>query len=600
MVLRRWRWSLSIWLAVWLAWLPLASVQAAPLPQGYTVDECSRIAQGAIQMELAALVSDLLLGEPNGPDFDALVARAWRELDVDATLDQAVDAAVVRVSLEEDYFQRLWSGWSGEKAAELAGKVAGYAFSDPAVTAKLDEMATYLAQTLVVELDTNVARSASSALLCLQDYVGERYSATLFTAFQAELSRDLDPKLLEEGAPPIELSPVTMHTRGLVGVGVIVATEISRRLAATLTQKVAGRLAGKIAGRVLGRLGSSVIPYVGWAVGAGLLAWDLWEGAQGALPQISQALKAEEVKDEIRAEIAAAMREGVAAEVDTLAATLAASLVGQWQGFCMAHRDLCRLAEENADFRLLLNETPVTQLAALSQWVAILLDVAGANGPVQAAADGSLETLARLPVEAQLLLIGTGSLTQTLAWVDLAGPALTQVVQYEIYRRIDAATLTPLSLAAIVAIGDNGQIHKLWALEPTKLAVLLGLPASDLAAIVTAATEEELAWLAGLPAPEVAALSAALAAGTTSIAELRSPAAIVGDGPPARAPASTTALDPVATRPGIDATESWWHWLDNGIIIAAGMLVVLLVGVGVGLIIRREAELPADPPNQHG
>lgn len=589
----------AAFMAVWLALLPLTSLLAAPVIQGYTFGECSRIDQGAIQQELAALVGEILLGGADGPDFDALVARAWKTGGADGVLDQAVDAAVVRVAQEEDYFQRLWSGWSSDKAAELASKVAAYAFADPAVTAKLDELATLLAQTLVAEMQANVARSASSALLCLQDYVGERYSTTLFAAFQAELSRDLAADTLSDVAPSVDVSPVTLHSRGLTGVGVIVATQITRRLAQSLTQKMVGRLAGKIAGRVLGRLGTSVIPYIGWVVGAGLLAWDLWGGAQGALPQISEALKAEEVKEEIRAEIAAAMREGITGEVDTVASTLAASLVGQWQGFCLANRDLCTLAGENVSFRTVLNATPVTQLSALRRWIDLLVQAGGKEAPAQAAADGSLEMLLALPEAAQLILTWSGSVTQTLAWAGLAGESLPQVLDYQLYRRIDPTALTSLSLAAIVAIGDNGQIHKLWALEPTGLMVLLALPPADLPTIVAGASESELVWLAGylaeLPADEIAAVSAALAQGTLSVVQLQvSSAATITATIPATVaqigPASGTVVPIAPADPGASGRQ----WADNGILMAALLLVGLVIGVGFGLSLRREVRQIAD------
>ncbi len=590
-----------IFLAGWLALLPVATLQAAPIARNYTFGECSRIEQGAIQRELSSLIRASLLGEPDGPDYDALVAEVWETAGASAVFDQAVDDAVARVRTEEDYVQRLWSAWSSDKAAELARRVAEYAFEDPAVTAKLNEVSELLAQALISEMQANMARSASSALLCLQDYAGGRYSETLFMAFQTELSEYLTADGSSAAPTPGNISLLDVHNRGVLGAGIIGATltwQLTQRLAQNLLQKMATRLASKIAGRILGRL-VAFIPYIGWAVGIGLLAWDMLEGSQGALPQISEALKAEEVKAEMRAEIAAVLREGIAIEADTVAASLAASLIGQWQGFCAANRELCRLADENAAFRSLLNTIPVTELNTVSRWLELLRQTGDAEILGQMLADGTLDALLRLPPEAQTILQETGSPVQTLAWGKLAGPSLPQVIEHRLHRWIDPAALTPLSLAAIVAIGDNGQIHKLWRLEPTELVELLALPPADLPTIVAGASEQELRWLAGylaeLPATEVAAVGAALAQGTQTVAQLQAPptATVTATIPATVAqigPAGPTAF---ASAPGEGAADRW-RWPDNGILPAALVLVLLLVGAGFGLALRREARHATD------
>ena len=300
------RWTLfvaALMLALTTMLLPrpvAAAMRVAPMRQGYTYAECSQADAAAVQGEMTTIAQGLLTQASSGLDVNALVARQWQETNIGVTLDQAVDAAIVRLQAREGYWSRFWSGWSADKAEEFAAQAATEAFNDPALTAKLDELAAAIAASLVIEMETATAQSASSALLCLQDYVGEQYSATLFTAFQAEVSQELGAELALEDAVQVQVAPLDDHTKGLTGIGVIVASQITRRIAASLAQKITGRLAGKIAGRVLGRLGSSVIPYIGWAVGAGLIICDLVEGSQGALPQISESLQREEVKQEVR------------------------------------------------------------------------------------------------------------------------------------------------------------------------------------------------------------------------------------------------------------------------------------------------------------
>lgn len=586
-----------------------AASSLAPVIQEYTYAECSRADEEAVQAEMAALAHSVLVEGSSGLDIDALVASTWRTLGADAAFDAAVDAGIARVQTERGYWERFWSGWSADKAEEFAGQVAIYAFEDAALKAKLDEISAAIANSLVLELEAAAARSASSALLCLQSYVGEQYSATLFSAFEARVSQELDADL-ELGESQVMISPLEMHNKGLTGVGVIVATQITRRVAQALAQKITGRLAGKIAGRVLGRLGSSVIPYVGWAVGVGLLVWDLWEGSQGALPTIRDALQAEEVKQEVRAEISAAVAEGVADEVETLASTLAVTLVGQWQEFCANHGVVCQLAAENSTFRALLDNLPVANLTRLVQLTDFYWSELGKAPLVAAVNDGTLAKLLAAPPTLDLILTETGDPATTLLWWEIAGDALPKVVELRLFETIDPHEMPQLSLAAFLSIDNNAIIHKLQVLPIEQLLILLQLPTADLTQIAATATPDELDWLAAylatLPKEEATETGHALATGQVTIAMLQSPPQAADNDTQGgevagvqeeleSAEASATA--PVAGVPEVVAT--WWALLvnsglaDNGVAVAAMVVVFLLIAVGMVLALRREL---TDPP----
>ncbi len=582
-------------------------VYAAPPSQEYTYAECSRADIDAVQAEMTTLAQGVLVEGSSGLDIDALVATTWRTLGVDAVFDAAVDAGIARVQAERGYWERLWSGWSADKAADFADQVATYAFADPALTAKLDEMSTAIAHSLVVELESAAARSASSALLCLQDYVAEQYSATLFAAFQASVSQEVAGDLALHQSDRVELSPLDMHSKGLTGLGVIVATEITRRVAVALSQKLAGRLVGKIAGRVLGRLGSSVIPYVGWAVGVGLLVWDLWEGSQGALPTIRDALTAEETKQEVRAEISAAVAEGLAAEVTTLPATLAATLVGQWQSFCTDHGMICQLAAQNSAYRALLDAMPVADLTRLVQltdffWTAFGPE-AGQAQLDMALDNGTFAKLLAAPPETEVILAATASPATALAWTDVAGAQLPRVVELRLYESIDPLRMTALSLATLLAIEDNAIIHKLRQLPTDTLLTLLQLSSADLAQIAAAATTAELGWLAGqlatLPPAAAATVVQELVRGEVTIVQLQAPPVVQAAPNPVPdnrvegdEAGGEAGRDPVAKVPAAVAT--WWSvWSMSGVTVAAGIVLVLLIAVGVAMALRREL---LDPP----
>lgn len=574
--------------------LTAAPVHAAPPAQDYTYEECSRADEVSVQAEMEAIALGMLSTASSGLDIDGLVERKWNELGVGTTFDQAVDAALLSVQQETGYWERFVSGWSATQAEALANQVAVKAFTSPAFQNKIEELSTALAQSMVLEMQAHAARSASSALLCLQSYVGERYSATLYTAFEQRIGQEVTslPALDETGAP-ITVAPVDLHLKALGGVGVIVAAQVTRRIALALTEKISGRLAGKVAGRVLGRLGSSVIPYIGWLVGAGLIVWDLVEGSQGALPQIRSALQAEEVKQEVRSEIAVAVREGLESEIHTLAATLAATLVEEWQGFCGAHGDLCALAAANTLFRTFLAATPVDQLDRLNRQAAIFVAELDPGQLDTSLADGTFAALLTLPESALDLLRRTRSPQTVLAWAELAGPALDRVVAAELYRWTTPGQLTPATFSWLVAIEDNDIIHNLLALESANLAALTRLPVADVQAVVATLSADDVTWLAGYlagqPGADAQTTLAQLTSGATTIAALQAPPKPVAI-PVQAGELSVEAVPAVEAAPGVGPVVGPSVWTSpNGVLVAAAMLLLFLLGFGVFVSLRGDS-----------
>ena len=566
--------SLAVLLAALLPAAPVAAQDG-----GYTYAECAQADAATIRTEVAGIARAVLDEARTGLDIDALVARAWTTVDAGTTLDTVVDAAVEQVRTETAYTDLFLSGWSVDHAQALTTRVAAAAFDSPVFRAKLDELSAAVAQELVAEMDAYTARSASSALLCLQAYVGARYSETLFTALASELHQAVPAAVGITAPVPVEIAPLQLHAKGLTGVGVIIATQVADMLARRLATVVAERLAGKLITRILGRLGSSVIPYIGWAVGVGLVVWDLVEGSQGALPQIREALQSPETQQAIRTEVAGAVRDGLATEVDGLAAELAGTLLDQWRGLCDTLDGLCALAVDSPTLRALLDTTALTDLPRLTSQVALFYDELGPDALTAALADGSFAQLLTAPEVVYEILRWSGSPQAALDWVAVAGDLLPAVVDYGIYREIVPDTLSSLALAALVAIGDNTLIHKVLTLDADDLAILLRLPTQDVQAIAAAATPEELAWLAAHLAelsPEAAIqLGHALAQGGQTIAALRLPPTAT----PVMAVAPVIVATPVALAPTPPRPL-------NGIVVASGMVLIMLVGLGVFLATR--------------
>ena len=299
----RWRrWLIFVLIGA----LSLATAPVAAAPAGqedaagqYTVGDCSQIDRTQLRSEIEGHVLAVLQSEATPLDVDVLVARTWAELEMDAAVDAEVARAINEILTSEDYLNRLLSGWWGEKAQEYAERVANDAFGSPTFRTKLDALSAAIGAEVAKEVETRFAQAASVALLCLQAYVGEQYSDAFFTLFAERVQQETQTIDLEPLAAP-EISALTDHQLALAGVGTILATQLVYRLSQKLSQKIAQRVAGKVVGRILGRAGSSFIPIAGWVIGIGMIVYDLWEGGQGALPQIQEGLQSQEVKLKIK------------------------------------------------------------------------------------------------------------------------------------------------------------------------------------------------------------------------------------------------------------------------------------------------------------
>lgn len=509
-----------------------APARAAPASQigesQYTVGECQNLDRAALRSQIEQVALGVLASNSGELDIDALVVRKWAELGVDAVIDAEVARAVADLSAREDYLSRLWSAWSADKAEEFATTIAEDAFRSPSFGAKLDELAAAIGAEIARTIDAEFVRAASVAFLCLQEYVGERYSAVLFDAFQRSVSGDVNTSQVDIATSELDLSVLDVHKAGLVGVSLIVISEVSRRISQKVGQKIAQRVAGKVVGRVAGRAGSSFLPVIGWVVGIGLIVWDLYEGGKGALPQIQQGLSSEEVKQRIRSEIADAARTSLPEEVNIAALEIAVTLLDEWDSFCDEQQDLCQLAAANPSFRSLLDNTPLSDLDRLASLVGVFVNDLGRSALDQSIETGTFDSLLAAPGSASLILAATDSVTITLAWVELAGDQLEQVISRAIHEQAQPDELSADGLAVLLALNDDA-LHRLLALDAPETALLLALPPATLQRLANDLSLDDLRWLVGYlgqPASAAEAITMTqvvsdLSVGTITVDQLR-------------------------------------------------------------------------------
>jgi len=474
-----------------LLWTSVAgSVRAAPvLPQEYTFQECDRVGEAELRDELNIIAQQAIVSE--ALDLNRIVERQWIALGMDDLIDTEVDQAIERVRREEDYLGRLWSGWSAEKAKELATRVANYAFGAEAFKAAMVELSNAIAADITTELETVSARSASSALICIQEFIGARYSENMVAIFESELAQQVEGVDFADIDPNVSL--LETHSTALAGFGVIIGTQIAKRLA----NKIAQRLAGKIVGRVVGRAAASFVPIAGWIIGTGLIVWDLIEGGKGALPQIEEALKSSDVKQEIRAEVVDTIDTELDSELPQVARAIANDIYSSWVDFKQEYENVLELAAQNPDFKELLDNASTAEIFKLSKFVAVGLETLGPDALEAAIVDGTFERAFYLPESALEILTATESLDRTIAWAEVAGRLLDDVVALEIYKLKMPEDFDRDALPAIVDLQDRAVVAKVLLLNRDAVNTLLRLPPETVQELAHNFTVDDLTWLAG-------------------------------------------------------------------------------------------------------
>jgi hypothetical protein len=474
--------------------LPAAAQTQSP-PAGCNAIEPATLRDELNRVSQAVFAGENVAGAPL-VDMEALAARQWALVGMDAAIDAAVAAAVVQVRGDTDLWNRFLSGWSPSLAEDLTRQVADIAFTSPGFLAALDALSAGIATELAAAVATLSAESATEATLCLQEFITARYSAALVSVFTREIEAETTGLDLTDADAQTSgiVAVLDRHKSALGGVGVIIAGQVAKRIMVRLGQSIAKRVAGRIVGRVIGKAGSTLVPAVGWVVGAALIAYDLLESRDGALPQIQAGLTGAEAKAALRAEITGTVATELRLEMPQLARDIANDLYASWLDFQRKYAQVLTLAATQPQVAALLNESDDPgKLATLVDAV-----LAGSGQPAldAALADGSFTRALDLPETAYALVAASGSLDTLLAWADVAGSRLADVVRLELYKHKAPGDLSRDDLLALLAVNDPAAIATLALLDAGALTRLLALSTPHLVALARTLSAAQLSALA--------------------------------------------------------------------------------------------------------
>ncbi len=478
-------------LALLVGLVPSPAYAQEPPPS--TFQECQAVDEATLRDELNRLAQQTFVEDQATLDLAGMVAAHWDTLGVDAVIQAEVDAAVAQVRQDTGYWERFLSGWSGDKAEELAQRVASQAFGSTAFRAKMDELSQALGQDLAEALAGMAARSASANLLCVQDFIGQRFSATMADLFtqeiQAELANvDFSQVDVDLGMPFLEANP-----KALAGLGVIVGAQVARRVATRIAERVAER----VVGRILGKAAGTLIPLVGWVVGGGLIVWDLIEGADGALPQIRDHLVSPETRAAIQAQVVDELNLVLAEQSPNLARSVSNEIYSRWVDFRARYRRVLDWAERDPRFRRLLEDAHPEDVERLARLVTVAEDVLAPEEAARFVGSQAFERILALGDVGVTLLAHSGDPAVVLAWADLAGASLEQVVAVELYRVASPGDFPDRdALEQVLALEDPAVIAGIMALPSDRRRVLLRLPVAQVRRLIATLDTPDLDWLA--------------------------------------------------------------------------------------------------------
>ena len=487
--------------------LPTYQASAQSATPSYTFPECENVDENLLLSEINGITRSVFEEERSRLDIAAIVDRNWVKHGMDSVVDSAVDKAADQVLSEEGLWERIKSGWHPPTAEVFTTKVITSTFESPEFEVSIEELSQSIVDDLAVEIQVMTAISASSSLQCLQEFIGNTFSQTMAGHLETSVEKWVKK---EVGDPHIDTEVgdiLKERTPTLGGVSLIISTQIARLLAKNLTQQIVG----KIIARIVGKAAGTWIPVVGWVIGGALIVWDLVQLDKGSVPQIREALKKEDVKQEVRTQIATAVEEELDANLPALAESVTLDMLGQWERFLQSFELVLRLADRNNRFRAIVDSVTSDQVEKLSELVAIGTESLGTDWLDRIIENGKFERILALSKDSFEILRETSDPDLVLNWADFSDVEIVDVVETELYKVATPSDFADReTLSQVLALEDPSLIRRLMQFNGVSRGILLRPKTSHTEWLLTELTEDDLVWattyMTNLPGPAIESL----------------------------------------------------------------------------------------------
>lgn len=461
-------------------------------PENSMTTRCENITNNSLRIELNKIMQEFFVDEAHF-NLKTSVDKQWKLLRVNSAIDSEIDRAIDLVDKDTRLTEKFKSSWSSSKAEELTGEVIELAFNSQKLNNKIELLSSNIADEIANKLELISIQSSSSALDCLQRFIGRQYSTAVVAEFNQKIENSLpDSAWTIDSISPNNISFLKKHRTALGGTAILLSTALIKR---TIGKQIAQRVTQRIAGRVVGRLGTNFIPFVGSIVGGVLLTSDFISSFNGTLPQIQDSLKAEKIKQMFKDEIVNSLDEEIRDRSPQIARELANEIYAEWLDFKQDYHETLNLIADIPEFKDTFQKT--ADKSKIYSLVGILLNNVGRTKLKTIVRDDSFTELLSLP-EVTYRMLGTTDNPQVLIeWNNLAGNRIKDVVDLEIYKHLSLEKLNRQMLKEILSIKDSATISKLSLLEIDSLRNLLAISTPNLIELVNLLSAEQLQQLSG-------------------------------------------------------------------------------------------------------
>lgn len=499
--------ALSI-LVVFSLIIPGAPTKAAPYPQSSPSSSffrsCASIGDEAIQDELNSIVQQIYGDAERRLNLDAMVVRHWDALNMDAKLAKAVKDGIEASKRQTNGWEPFLSGLWPDKARELTEIVVTNTLSSTTFQTALDALTKSISDEIRLELEKRTAESSSRAIYCIQTFLGARYSSAMAETFTQRI------KDINLGAD-IELAPSTLellksHERAIGGVGVIAATQLTKKVLKEIAEGIADRIADRIAKQAAGNVikaflkrTSGTIALVGWLIGVGLIIIDIMKSLDGALPLIEEALTSPTTKQHFQEQIATELKNQLRLHVElpAQARDVADNLYDEWRIMRAKMQKVLDLDEQDDAFRAFFEN--ISSKDSLVRLVEIvdLLPVNSLRSTIdQAIESGDLDRVLALPEGVVTIVDDTRSIAIAARWGEIAGSRLNDVAELEIHKHRTPETIDPRHLGPLIGLRNKRLVATVLQLTNDQIDQYVDLPPTIFREMVEKFNAEHLAWLA--------------------------------------------------------------------------------------------------------
>ncbi len=476
--------------------LVLAIFFSYPLLTGFTstrykesMVRCRKITKESLRKELLKISREAF--QERELNFQSLVEDRWQAHRLDEFIDRQVDLAVKKIAKKSSYFQLVKSRFSSAQSKQMAREVARQSFQSKAFQKKIKTLIKDISARMENDINRRAKLSIHRSIECINQFLSSKYKSKIIkNIFAQQLSSSLaDSKELDRDLYKLP-SIVTQHTKGLVGVGLILTNQIIRVLLRRILRRIARRFMSRLAVRVLARIGTKVIPFIGW----GLLAWDaydiLWK-PKGPLPEIAKALKAPKVKKRIQKEIELSLKQTFEKNYPTIVRKISDSIFVEWENFHRKFKHILILADNHPEFRQTLSNIRQTEQLYV---IVRLYSILGKKKILELAKTQQLLEVVENPYRNMLLVLlkHRPDVKEALAWYHLAGINLDKVIRYEIYKHKNPYEISDEVLTVLLEAKDKSEASKLLLLTNKELRRLYGISGENRRQLVAKLNTAEL------------------------------------------------------------------------------------------------------------